>query len=157
MKAFLCLAAPACAALALGAGASAQPQPSCTGREGPLKLYVDVEGVRSSDGLVAVTLYADDSSRFLRSRGSLYVGRVPAQSGETRVCIYLPSAGTYALAVYHDADADRKFGRTGIGLPAEGFGFSNNPAVFLGMPRFSSVRLSVPRTDLSTRIKLRYP
>jgi len=157
MKAFPCLAAIACAALLPGAGASAQTPPSCTGHEGPLKLYVDVEGVRSNDGLIAVTLYADDSSRFLRHHGSLYVGRVPAKEGTTRVCIYIPSAGTYALAVYHDANANRKFGRTAIGLPAEAFGFSNNPAVFLGMPRFSSVRLAVPRTDLSTRIKLRYP
>ncbi|HEY6814669.1 MAG TPA: DUF2141 domain-containing protein [Croceibacterium sp.] len=151
---------PACAVL-LAAGSSegglAQPQPECTGREGPLKLYVDVEGVRSADGLVAVTLYADDSSRFLASRGSLYVGRVPAKSGQTRVCIYLPSAGTYALAVYHDANADRKFDRTGIGLPDEGYGFSNNPAVILGLPSFRSVRLAVPRSDMSTRVKLRYP
>ena len=44
-----------------------------------------------------------------------------------------------------------------IGLPAEAYGFSNNPAVLLGMPRFSSVRLAVPRTGLSTRIRLRYP
>ena len=150
------VAAPALV-LFLGVAAAAQPQPSCTGHEGPLRLYVDVEGVRSNQGLVAVTLYPDDSSRFLAHRGSLYVGRVPAQAGKTRVCIYLPSAGTYALAVYHDADADRKYGRTALGLPAEGYGFSNNPGVLLGMPSFRSVRLAVPRTDMSTRVKLRYP
>jgi len=45
----------------------------------------------------------------------------------------------------------------GIGLPAEAFGFSNNPRVFLGMPNWSSVRLRVRKTDLRTRITLRYP
>ena len=139
-----------------GADASGQ-QSACTGHAGPLKLYVDVEGVRSADGLIAVTLYADDSSRFLMHHGSLYVGRVPATPPKTRVCIFLPGPGTYALAVYHDADADRKYDRTAIGLPAEGYGFSNNPAVLLGMPRFSSVRLAVPRTNMSTQIRLRYP
>jgi uncharacterized protein (DUF2141 family) len=139
-----------------GADASAE-EPSCTGREGPLRLYVEVEGVRSAAGLVAVTLYADDSSRFLAKRGSLYVGRVPARPQETRVCIFLPAAGTYALAAYHDADGDRKYDRTAIGLPAESYGFSNNPAVILGMPSFSSVRIAVPRTNMSTRITLRHP
>jgi uncharacterized protein (DUF2141 family) len=157
MRAFPGHAALACALLVAGADASAQQQPNCTGREGPLRLYVDVEGVRSAEGLVAVTLYADDSSRFLAKRGSLYVGRVPAKAGETRVCIFLPAAGTYALAAYHDADADRKYDRTAVGLPAESYGFSNNPAVFLGMPRFSSVRLAVPRTNMTTRITLRHP
>lgn len=157
MRVFLGLATLSCAVLLAGADASAQQQPSCTGREGPLKLYVDVEGVRSGEGLVAVTLYADDSSRFLAKRGSLYVGRVPAKPGETRVCIFLPAAGTYALAAYHDADADRKYDRTAVGLPAESYGFSNNPAVFLGMPSFSSVRLAVPRTNMTTRITLRHP
>ena len=157
MRVFLGLAALACAVLLAGVDASAQQQPGCTGHEGPLRLYVDVEGVRSAEGLVAVTLYADDSSRFLAKRGSLYVGRVPARTPETRVCIFLPAAGTYALAAYHDADADRKYDRTAIGLPDEGYGFSNNPAVILGMPAFSSVRLAVPRTNMSTRITLRHP
>jgi uncharacterized protein (DUF2141 family) len=58
--------------------------------------------------------------------------------------------------VYHDANANRKFDRTGIGLPNEGFGFSNDPPVFLGMPSFKRVRISVPKTDLNTTIKLRY-
>src|SRR4051794_26294295 len=87
------------------ASAAAAEEPDCTGHKGPLRLYVNVEGVRSDKGLVAVTLYADDSSRFLAHHGSLYVGRVPAKAPTTRVCIYVPAPGVYALAVYHDADA----------------------------------------------------
>jgi uncharacterized protein (DUF2141 family) len=142
--------------LLAGANASAQ-QPSCTGPASSVRLYVDVENVRSGEGLIAVTLYADNRSKFLAKRGSLYVGRVPAKAGTTSVCIHVPKTGTYALAVYHDADADRRFDRTGIGLPAEGFGFSNNPRVFLGMPNWGSVRLGVPKTDLRTMVRLRYP
>lgn len=153
---------PFAAATALLAASSserglAQEQESCTGREGPARLYVDVRNIRKSEGLIAVTLYADDSRKFLASRGSLYVGRVPARAPETSVCIYLPKTGTYGLAVYHDADADRKFDRTGIGLPAEGYGFSNDPAVILGLPSFRAVRLSVPRSGMRTSVRLRYP
>jgi uncharacterized protein (DUF2141 family) len=137
-------------------GAIAQ-EPECTGHKGPLRLYVDVKGVRSDKGLVALTLYGDDSSKFLAHHGSLYVGRVPAKAPTTRVCIYLPGPGVYALAAYHDANADRKYNRTAVGLPAEDYGFSNDPPVFLGMPSFKRVRLSVPRSDMTTTIKLRYP
>lgn len=137
-------------------GASAQ-ESDCTGREGPVRLYVDVEGVRKAEGLIAVTLYADDSKRFLARRGSLYVGRTPATTPKTTVCIYLPGTGVYALGVYHDEDGDRSYDRTALGLPSEGFGFSNNPAVILGIPSFRSVRLSVPRDGMRTSVRLRYP
>jgi uncharacterized protein (DUF2141 family) len=130
--------------------------PLCTGPPSATRLRVRVKGVRSSQGLVAVTLYADERRRFLAKRGSLYVGRVPAQQGWTDICIHVPGPGTYALAVYHDADADRRFDRTAIGLPAEGFGFSNNPPTFLGMPSFARVRLSVPRSGVRTVVQLRY-
>ena len=148
---------PAALALMAAAAASAQDVSSCTGPQSPFKLYVDVEGVKSSTGLVAVTLYADDSKKFLAHHGSLYVGRVPAQGGTTSVCIHVPRTGVYALAVYHDANANRRYDRTSLGLPAEGYGFSNNPPVFLGIPAWKGVRLAVPKTDTRTSIKLRYP
>lgn len=138
---------------AIGAPAAAA---NCTGTPSPVRLYVDVDNVRASQGLIAVTLYTDDRRKFLAKRGSLYVGRVPARRGRTRVCIHVPKPGTYAVAVYHDADSDRSFDRTGLGLPDEGFGFSNNPPTFFGLPNFDRVRLNVPRSNLSTTIRLRY-
>ena len=145
---------------ASGIAAAASPiaaEPPCTGPASATRLLVRVEGVKSSRGLVAVTLYVDERRKFLAKRGSLYVGRVPARQGRTEVCIHVPRPGTYALDVYHDADADRGFDRTSLGLPAEGFGFSNNPPTFLGMPNFARVRIAVPRSGTRTMVKLKYP
>lgn len=148
--------APLAAAAMLLAAAPAAAQ-DCTGRPSATRLLVTVSNVRSAEGLIAVTLYADDSSRFLARRGSLYVGRVPARTGVTRVCIYVPAPGTYGLAVYHDANANRRFDRNMVGLPAEGYGFSNNAPTLFGLPRFASVRLAVPRDGFATGVRLRYP
>ncbi|MFM2300409.1 MAG: hypothetical protein RLZZ84_145 [Pseudomonadota bacterium] len=141
------------------AAAQAQPTPpaGCTGPASATWLNVVVNGVRDDSGLVAVTLYADDSSKFLIKHGSLYVGRVDARAGITRACIFVPKPGVYALALYHDANADRAFDRTGLGLPAEGFGFSNNPATLAGLPSFKSVRIAVPKTGLTTHVSMKYP
>jgi uncharacterized protein (DUF2141 family) len=135
----------------------APAQPPCAGPPSETRLYVDVENVRASQGLVAITLYADDSRRFLARRGSLYVGRAPARAPSTRICIHLPQPGTYALAVYHDADSSRNFNRNAIGLPAEGFGFSNNPSTLFGIPSFRAVRVAVPRSGMRATVRLRYP
>ncbi|HEY5711905.1 MAG TPA: DUF2141 domain-containing protein [Allosphingosinicella sp.] len=144
----------AAALLCAAAPAGAQ---DCTGHPGPIRLNVAVSNVRSSDGLIAVTLYPDDSRRFLARRGSLYVGRVPARPGTTHVCIFVPAPGTYALAVYHDADANRHITRTALGLPDEGYGFSNNAPAIFGLPSFARVRIAIPRNNMTTSIRLRYP
>jgi len=152
------------AALILGfsaAHAPVQAQESapadCQGPASSTWIKVSVTGVRNSNGLVAVTLYADVPGKFLVRHGSLYTGRFPAREGTTQACLFVPKPGVYAIAVYHDENSSRKLDRTALGLPAEAFGFSNNPSTFLGIPSFAKVRLSVPRTDLGTQIGLRYP
>jgi uncharacterized protein (DUF2141 family) len=139
------------------AASPAAAQPGCTGKPSATKLFVRVEGVRSSAGLMAVTLYANDRSKFLARHGSLYVGRSPAHQGVTETCIYVPQPGIYAIAVYHDADANRKLNRSFVGLPQEGFGFSNNPNTFLGIPSFGSVRFAVRSSGQRISLRLRYP
>jgi uncharacterized protein (DUF2141 family) len=129
----------------------------CTGLASNTWIEVAVEGLRNGDGLVAITLYADNSRKFLVKHGSLYVGRVPAQAGVTRGCIFVPNPGIYAIAIYHDENGDQSFDRTGFGLPKEGYGFSNNPRTLAGLPSFRSVRLSIPRSGLMTRIQMKYP
>lgn len=157
----LCLSAGVGAAttqpLVQTTGSSATAPAGCTGPASQTWLNVVVDGVRNGSGLIAVTLYADNPSKFLAKRGSLYVGRVDAQAGTTRACIFVPQPGVYAVAIYHDEDADTKFGRSGIGFPVEGYGFANNPATLAGLPSFRSVRLNLPRSGLTTRIKLKYP
>ena len=140
-----------------GAGAQSAPPAGCTGPASSTWLYVTADGLRNSNGLLAVTLYADNSRKFLAKHGSLYVGRVQAVAGTARACIFLPRPGVYALALYHDENANTKFDRTGIGFPAEGYGFSNNPATLAGLPSFRSVRLNVARTGLATRVQMKYP
>lgn len=129
----------------------------CTGPMSATRLNVTISNVRHGRGLIAVSLYADNSKKFLAKRGSLYVGRVPATAGTTRMCIHLPAPGVYGLAIYHDENGDRSFKRSGLGLPAEGYGFSNDAPTIFGLPSFSRVRLAVPRSGFETGVKLKYP
>lgn len=129
----------------------------CTGTPSDTWINISASGMRNGNGLLAITLYADNPRKFLVARGSLYVGRVNATAGTTNGCLFLPAPGVYAIALYHDENANQRFDRSGIGLPAEGYGFSNNPATLAGLPSFRSVRLNVPRSGLTTRIAMKYP
>ncbi len=142
------------------AGAKAQaatPPPGCTGTPSATWLNITAEGLKSGNGLLAITLYADLPRKFLAKGGSMYVGRVNANAGTTRGCIFVPQPGVYAIALYHDENANQKFDRTGIGFPAEGYGFSNNASTLAGLPSFRSVRLHVAKAGLSARITMKYP
>jgi uncharacterized protein (DUF2141 family) len=150
------LAVAALAAPFAIAPATAAPA-GCLGVPSDTWLNVSVEGLRNGNGLVTVAVYPDDSRKFLAKGGTIKNNRFQATAPVTRACVFVPKPGVYAIAVYHDEDASRKLNRSRLGLPAEGFGFSNNPATVAGLPAFRSVRLNVPKAGLTTHIRMKYP
>ena len=153
----LCMiAAPALAAPPASPAAADAPA-GCTGPASGTWLRVVAEGLRNGNGNLAITLYPDVPSRFLAHNGSLYVTFVKAVQGTTSGCIFLPRPGVYVIALYHDENANGHFDRSSIGLPVEGYGFSNNPPTLLGLPSFRSVRLNATRSGLTSHIQMSYP
>ena len=148
------------AGLALGPAspAAAGDTPAgCLGPPSAIWLNVSVEQVKSSSGFITLTLYPDDQARFLKPMGSLYVTKVSARAGVTQACVFVPGPGSYGLALYHDANGNGKIDRNAIGIPKEGFGFSNNPRILFSAPKLKSVRLAVNVPGTVTRIRMRYP
>jgi uncharacterized protein (DUF2141 family) len=148
-------AAAVVAALALAGPALADNGCEGARTDGSAKLTVDVEGVSSARGEVAITVYADDRRRFLARGEKLARVRLRAASPSVRACFWLPPA-YYAVAVYHDINGDRDFNRNAIGLPTEGFGFSNNPDTKFGLPPFSKVRFRLAGEGATTTVQLKY-
>jgi uncharacterized protein (DUF2141 family) len=148
-------AAIAAAAGLLAAGPALADQ-GCAGTRTPTssKLTVQVAGVRPATGEVAITVYPDDKRRFLAKGGKWARQRVRA-AATVRACFWAPQ-GSYAVAVYHDRDGDRDFDRTIVGLPAEGFGFSNDPDTRTGLPPLSAVRFRVGPGERLVAIQMKY-
>ena len=148
----------AAGAITLAASTHALAAPPCLGPASNVWVHVTVDGVRNGNGQVATTVYPDDPSRFLVKNGSMYVVRTPSVAGATRFCVFLPKTGVFALAVYHDEDNSGTINRSGVlGIPTEGFGFTNNPPTLASLPTFRSVRISIPRSNMGTTIHLKYP
>ena len=122
----------------------------------PASLDVTVEGVRNGKGLITFTLYADNRKKFLAKGASMARFRVDAKAGITQGCVPLPAPGAYLLAVFHDENSDHVLNRSFIGLPKEGFGFSNNAPALVGLPSFDAVRFVAKPGKTPMRIKLHY-
>lgn len=157
MKAPTAILAPILGVLSLALGvAPAWADPKCEGPDSGTTLAVQVSGMTSARGEIAITVYPSDPKRFLAPRGKLLRVRPKTVAPTTQACFNLPGPGTYAVAVYHDANGNEDFDRTVIGMPAEGFGFSNDAPTRFGLPAFEAVRFSVKPGANPIRIKLRY-
>ncbi len=144
------------AALAGASAAHAQPA-ACVGTPAGARLRLEVTHVRAAQGEMVLTVYPDDARRFLAPKGKLARVRLPARAPTTEGCFELPAPGRYAAAVYHDSNGDGRFDRTLLGMPAEGYGFSNDAPAVTGLPAFDRVRFTVGPGETTIRIALRYP
>jgi uncharacterized protein (DUF2141 family) len=63
--------------------------------------------------------------------------------------------GGYALAVFHDENRNRKLDML-IGIPREGFGFSRNPVVRFGAPKFRQVVIDLPPGFTRQTVRMQY-
>jgi len=66
----------------------------------------------------------------------------------------LPS-GSYAIAVVHDENGNNRLD-TSFGMPREGFGFSRNPVIRFGPPKFADAQFAVAGGRVDEGIRLRY-
>ena len=78
-----------------------------------------------------------------------------AQTGS--VVIEFPglTPGDYAVQLYHDENANGKVDMNMVGIPLEGFGFSNTPLVAGGIPEFDKMKVSLS-ADATTTAVLAY-
>lgn len=146
------------ATLGIGSGPARAQAPACQGDPSGVRLHVVVEGARNARGLMTATLYGADSAKFLKDSGELTIWRVPAQPPSQDLCLNLPAAGDYAVAVYHDENSNHHFDRGGLfGQPTEAYGFSRNPHLFLGPPSLNAVKFRVGDGETTIHVKLHYP
>ena len=121
------------------------------------RLRVAVSGARSAGGNITVTLYGPRRENFLARGGRLARQRVPlAGDAAVEACFALAAPGDYAVAVYHDENDDHDFNRNAVGLPVEGYGFSNDAPTTFGLPDFDRVRFTLPPGGSRIAVRLRY-
>ncbi len=139
------------ATLAMLLLAFAGPIPTAAARAAELE--VEVTGIKNAKGVVRLALY-NDPGKFPKRSGSIAGGNVAAAKGSVVYVFRNLPPGPYAVAVYHDANANRRFDKTILGLPSEGFGFSNDARPALSAPSFdaAAVTLKAPRTRIKISV-----
>lgn len=115
-------------------------------------LEITIENINSDNGNVMVALFNDEKS-FTKNpwKGE----KTKAKAGAVTIRFEEVPNGKYAVAVYHDANENGKLDSGFMGIPKEGFGFSNNAMGTFGPPSFEKASIQWTGTSSYT-IRLRY-
>ncbi|GGD62410.1 DUF2141 domain-containing protein [Aurantiacibacter arachoides] len=117
---------------------------------------VTITNLRNQDGVVRACM-TRDQSRFPRCQDAAQGYRSVIDAGEARVVSFhnVPP-GTYAIAVLHDENGNGRADRTLGMMPREGFGFSRDAPVRMGLPSFDAAAIEIGGSPVRQTIRMRY-
>jgi uncharacterized protein (DUF2141 family) len=121
---------------------------------GDLTLYI--QGCRNDKGYLLVSLFNQSSGYPADAQKAFKKIRVPVKKGITVIEWKEIPEGNYAIAVLHDENEDGKMNTSLIGLPKEGYAFSNNAMGLAGPPSFTKASFEIKSSGTLHRVQLRY-
>jgi uncharacterized protein (DUF2141 family) len=117
-------------------------------------ITIQIDNLRSQRGQILVCLTSNARAFPDCSKDANSVRMAVRAADAQHFTATAPRAGNYAIAVVHDENSNNKMDKA-IFLPKEGFGFSRNPTITTGPPRFTAASFAVNGPQ-SQRIKMRY-
>jgi uncharacterized protein (DUF2141 family) len=120
-------------------------------------IHVKILDIKNSTGAIACALF-DSPAGFpvevLHSAMKVMVMKI--RNTQARCDFEDLPPGTYALAVIHDENTNGELDTNWLGIPKEGYGFSNNAKGVLGAPSFSAASFFYDGGTLDLTISLHY-
>lgn len=120
-------------------------------------LTVELDGIQNQRGQVCVRLFS--SSQGFPDGATGKVTRQCSKINDSSMTFSFNNltSGSYALAAFHDQNGDGKLNRNSVGMPTEGYGFSNNPAITRsGPPKYGQTIFLLAGPNTTIKIRMRY-
>ncbi|MGE5320761.1 MAG: DUF2141 domain-containing protein [Hyphomicrobiaceae bacterium] len=120
-------------------------------------IHVKILDIRNSTGAVACALFESAQgfpTEYLRS--ATHIMFIKVRDKQARCDFEDIAPGTYALAVVHDENMNGKLDTNLLGIPKEGYGFSNDAKALFGAPTFPAASFPYDGQDLELTISLNY-
>jgi len=117
-------------------------------------LKVEIVGLRSSEGVVLISLFKDGKGYPNEPEEAFKKAKISINAAKASIDFANLPAGEYAIVVLHDENNNLKMDKS-LGIPKEGYGFSNNVTGLMGPPSFSKASFKYEGTQV-VKIKMRY-
>ena len=117
-------------------------------------INVEISGIEDPKGLMSIGLYSDE--RGFPDDGKEYKGTDVEVTGQTVVYTFKDVPfGIYAIAIFHDTNSNGKLDKNFLGIPKEGYAFSNNVFGTFGPPDFKDASFELAGSKM-IKIEMRY-
>ncbi len=117
-------------------------------------ILVMVHNLRSNKGVIRYALY-NEKNEFANYKDIFKEGVAEVKEGSARFLICDVPDGNYGLCLLHDENNNGDMNYNAMGIPKEGFGFSNDARVQLSPPKFSACKF-IKKGETGIRVKMRY-
>ena len=117
-------------------------------------LTVTVDNIRSDSGTIRLSIYTSAAEWPDKSTND-YGKIVPAKHGQVVLHFDLPP-GIYAINGFHDENGNAKFDTNFLGIPEEGYIFSNDARPVLSAPSFDAAAFRLPPSGAAITMSVKY-
>ncbi len=118
------------------------------------KLTINVTNIEILKGDIIIGVF-DKEHNFLKDGSAIKTYSIRVEENTETIVINDLPTGDYAISIYHDENSDNTCNMNFLGIPKEGYGFSNNFKPKFSAPNYSDCKFMLSK-DLKLTIKLIY-
>lgn len=118
---------------------------------------VKIQNIGNSTGVIACAVFESGEGfpdKFLKFASKVMISQISGKDASFEFSDIKP--GKYAIAVIHDENWNGKLDTNFLGIPKEGYGFSNGAEATMSAPSFSDAVFSYDGGHLQMSISLNY-
>jgi uncharacterized protein (DUF2141 family) len=116
-------------------------------------LKINISNFHNEKGLVRITVFSDNGAFYKDTDHAAAKLSLPVAQAKSFTVPRL-APGTYAIAVIHDENSNGKLDTNILGMPKEGYGFSNSNGIM--PPSFQKASFALPSNGATVEIKLKH-
>jgi uncharacterized protein (DUF2141 family) len=118
-------------------------------------LEITFTGIRNTQGLIAIGINESPEGWPRKPDMEPNWKKTKIKSGSMTVQVRDLPYGTYAISVLDDENSNLDMDHL-MGIPQEGFGFSNNPKVGMTVPKFKACSFVIEQALTKISIEIKY-
>jgi uncharacterized protein (DUF2141 family) len=119
-------------------------------------IRVEITGLRNNNGYVLVSVFKEGSGFPDQAEKAVRKAKLGINNRKAAIVFNDIQPGQYAISILHDENGDQKMNTNGLGIPKEGYGFSNNVTGAFGPPSFKRASFKFNGDLSAVTIKTRY-
>jgi len=121
------------------------------------EVHAAIDGVHSAKGHIVCGIFRSAKGFPKETRRAFKLLSLPANSAGVLCAFSDLPAGTYAISVFHDENDDGVLNTNFVGMPREGYGFSNNHTYAMHPASFEESHFTLgAQAAAEVHIRLKY-